>query len=380
MVWYRYSSLITVLALAGCAAVEQVGDATEEGAAVGKPVFYSEAEGLDTDRFQSRRRSAEFAALDQKPRLLASANQPMNSRFTAGQSKVLLPAAGGGEIAIESGQCMVYAQIKPRPFERVIEVTIKDSSNKISVTPAQLKRGYRQVETREGVVTYRIEPPRFKKVIEQVMVKPEVQKVEVLPAVYQKKTERIKVKDSRTVFEPCQVAGSRYSKGGVVAFCAREIPAKYEMVQVEQLVEGERASTVMVPAEYQAVTRWVVSQPARAVAVLEGAEVQHLLVDDLVRDAVVDEYQIASQVKVLSVTAYEGASQVVVRRAVCDANMTHELIIAVQKKLVEAGYSLGGIDGRLGKRTISALADYQLQHRLAIGALTYEALEAMGVK
>lgn len=379
MVWYRYSSLIAILALSGCAVGggeqrEEVEAASTEDQSVLYSAFYGEA----VERREEYEHSASSDLAGAQKR---SVSQAEDARNAAEGAAVMMPAVDGDLIAVEPGHCMVYAQIKPRPSKRVIEVTVKDSSTKIHVTPAQLKKGYRQVVTREGVVTYRIEPPQFKKVIERVLVRPEIKSVEVVPAVYQKKTEQVKVKDSRTVFEPCQVAGSKYSKGaGVVGFCAKEIPAEYQTVEVEELVQEETTRTVVVPAEYQEVTRWEVSQPARAVEVMEEAEVQHLLVDNLVHDAIIDEQQTAPQTKALSVTDFEGESRVVVRRAVCDMDMTPELVVAVQEKLLEEGYNPGEIDGLLGRHTIAALADYQLQHRLAIGALTYETLTEMGIE
>lgn len=383
MMWYRYSALAATVILAGCAGQllphTNASNATAPHTQEGSSVFYNE---YYNDNTLNEASSFSQAAPERTNRQRVLAPVPVRQEVRPISSKYASTySPGNNMVRVEPGQCMVYAQIKPRPSVHAIEVTIKDSSNKIRVTPAQLKRGYQQVETREGVITYKIEPATFKQVTEEVMIKPEVTKVEVLPALYEKKTERIKIQDRQTVLEPCQAAGSRYAKGtSVSAFCAKEIPAQYKTVEVEELVRGERTMTYTEPAEYKTVTRWVVDQPARAIEVQEQAEIEQLMVQHIVRDTQIFEDQTPAQTKALSVTEYEGEPQIVVRRAVCDNELSRDLVIQVQKKLAQAGYNPGPIDGLVGKRTIASLADYQLQHRLAIGAFTYETLEEMGIQ
>ncbi|SDH92979.1 peptidoglycan-binding protein [Nitrosomonas sp. Nm132] len=58
---------------------------------------------------------------------------------------------------------------------------------------------------------------------------------------------------------------------------------------------------------------------------------------------------------------------------------TPELIRKVQQALADAGFNPGVIDGINGPRTMSALKSFQKQNNFAIGQLTKETLQRLGV-
>ncbi|MEJ6655127.1 MAG: hypothetical protein QNL70_03860, partial [Pseudomonas sp.] len=152
------------------------------------------------------------------------------------------------QTAITAGQCWVNAPIRPRPVHEDVEVVLQESSVRYSVTPAHLREGVQQVVTREGVKTYRVVPATFKQVTEQIMVKPETQRSVVVPAVYEAREAVLTVEQAKTVLEPCQAAGTRYGNSGAMAFCATEVPAREEIVQVNVLVEPETTRVITEPA------------------------------------------------------------------------------------------------------------------------------------
>lgn len=282
---------------------------------------------------------------------------------------------------IRPGQCWVHSQIKPRKVESAVEITIKDSTAKISVTPAEIRQGYRQVVTREGTKTYRIEPATYKSVSERVQVRPEMTRFVVVPAVYETQQKTVVVEEAKTVLEACQTAGTRYAKNtGASGYCAREIPAKEKTVNVQALVQPETTRVDFEPALYKEVTRWVVDQPARAVEVSLAPSVADVPVQEVVRPEQTRQTLLPAITQELNVTRFEGSSQMVSRQAVCNADITPELIHRVQQSLIEHGYQPGRPDGLLGERTVSALADYQTENGLAVGALTFETLDHLGIR
>lgn len=294
-------------------------------------------------------------------------------------------AAGAAEqpdqtATITAGQCWVNAPIKPRPVHEKVEVVLQESSVRYAVTPAQLREGVQQVVTREGVKTYRVVPATFKQVTEQVLIKPETQRSVVVPAVYEAREAVLTVEQAKTVLEPCQAAGTRYGNTGAMAFCATEIPAREETVQVNVLVEPETTRTIVEPAVYETVSRWVVDQPARVVEVATEAQHATLAKVETVNPEKVEEHTEPAVTRIMNITKYQGEPQIVLRRAVCDSELQPALISRMQSALSSKGYSLGNIDSRLGKRTIAALSDYQADNGLAIGAVTYESLEQLGVR
>ena len=52
----------------------------------------------------------------------------------------------------------------------------------------------------------------------------------------------------------------------------------------------------------------------------------------------------------------------------------------IQKALKNAGYDPGPVDGSLGGKTVQAIKSYQRRKGLAVGGLTLETLETLGLK
>lgn len=284
------------------------------------------------------------------------------------------------QIAITPGQCWVNAPIKPRPIHEEVEVVLQEPSVRYSVTPAHMREGVQQVVTREGVKTYRVAPATFKQVTEKVMVKPEIPRFVVVPAVYEEREAMLTVEEAKTVLEPCRAAGTRYTNTGAMAFCAKEIPAKEEKVTVKVLVQPETTKVEYEPAVYETVTRWVVDQPARVIEVLEEPELAEVALVEVVNPEKTEQHAAPAVTKIMNITKYEGEPRVVLRRAVCDTEIDAALVAQLQSALSTKGYSPGRIDGLLGKRTVAALANYQADNGIAIGAVTYESLELLNVQ
>lgn len=56
-----------------------------------------------------------------------------------------------------------------------------------------------------------------------------------------------------------------------------------------------------------------------------------------------------------------------------------EIIRGIQQGLVNAGFNPGPVDGVSGAKTMNALASFQKQNNLAVGSITKETLQALGV-
>lgn len=283
-------------------------------------------------------------------------------------------------VAFTAGQCWVHAPVAPRPVHEQVEVVLQESTVRYSVTPAQLREGVQQVVTRDGVRSYRVVPATFKEVKEQVLVKPETQRSEVVPAVYEEREASLIVEQAKTVLEPCQAAGTRYANSGAMALCAREIPAREERVKVKVLISAETTRVITEPAVYETVTRWVVDQPARVVEINTDPQFDTVAVVETLRPERTEQRTEPAVTRTMNITKYQGEPQVVLRRAVCDSEMHTGLVSKLQAALSSRGYSVGRIDGRLGQRTVAALSDYQADNGIAVGAITYESLELLGVR
>lgn len=310
----------------------------------------------------------------------AAASEPAGNLNPLQAESGAVSPTPNADVAITAGQCWIYGQIKPRPVEQTIEVTLKDSHTTIHVTSAEIRQGFKQVVTREGTVTYRIEPPTYKQVLEKVLVRPEVKRYEVVPAVYELREKNITVEEAKTVMERCRAAGTRYGRNtDAIAFCARELPAKQKAVLVQELVKPETTQVKIEPAQYNYVIRKVVDQPARVVEVTLEPEVMDVPVEEVVAPSQTHQTEIAAVTQEMQVTTFEGDPRMVMRRAMCNDDITPTLVTNLQEQLHRRGYQAGPVDGLLGKYTLEALSDYQVDNGLAVGAVTYESLELLGV-
>lgn len=66
-------------------------------------------------------------------------------------------------------------------------------------------------------------------------------------------------------------------------------------------------------------------------------------------------------------------------QAVCDHDLTSDMVLELQHKLVALGYDPGATDGLLGPKTLAALSEYQVEHGLASGAITIETAERLKI-
>ncbi|TQV65231.1 MAG: hypothetical protein FNT29_01760 [Halothiobacillaceae bacterium] len=282
---------------------------------------------------------------------------------------------------IRPGECWVQAVIHPKPVRKPVDIVVRDAVNDIDVTPAEIEPAWQKVVVREGGITYRIEPPVYKRVIEKVVVRPEIRRTIVVPAVYEEQESVIEIEAARTVLERCKVSTAvRSSDIPVQALCARLIPARSKTVKRKLLVQPETTREEVEPAVYKEITRWVIETPARAVPVETPPEMGSMRVRKIAAPEQVEEEQLPPQVRHFVTTQYEGSPSIIFRRVLCDQEVTPERIQALQGALKQAGFDPGTSDGKLGKRTFAALLEYQRQNGLAHGALTHESLEQLGIK
>lgn len=348
------SIAITIFALSGCAS-NPFSSTPEE------PVVNSMQQGIDSEGFNSE-------PIQQMPMAKADPAAP------AFGTQTLTPPN------VAAGQCWVQTQVQPRATQFPVNVVVEEARNKIQVTPADIRRGFRQVVTAEGVKSYRIEPPTYRLVQEQVMVKPELTRFDVIPAVYEDRQVEVVVTPAKTVLEPCNAAGVNFSRATAAqAFCAKEIPAVTETVTQRVIVQEEQTNVRFEPAVYETVTRRVVDRPARAIEVMTEEIVDTIPVHELVAQEQTQVIEIPAVTKEMQLTQFDGPPRIVSLQALCNVDLTEQIVRDLQNSLRAKGYNPGPIDGKLGSMTISALEQFQADNGLGIGALTLESLDALNV-
>lgn len=281
---------------------------------------------------------------------------------------------------LDANQCWVQSVVKPRPQRQNVEIVTRDALTKLDVTPPQLANDRKEVVVREGgTASYRVIPASYRPVTEQVLVKPEVKRSVVIPAVFEDVEETVEIEAARTEVRECKSTVARNGLTSGRMFCTDTIPAKTKTVLRKRLVTPESTQTIVEPAEYQTITRWVLDKPAATIAI-EAPEQKHAIaVKTVEKDEEVITHQVPAEIKQLEATTYANSAYLVTVQGVCDGDITPQLIGDIQAKLAGAGYDAGASDGKLGKKTVKALMDYQEQHGLAYGAITYESLNHLGV-
>lgn len=284
-------------------------------------------------------------------------------------------------ISVAPNQCWVQAVVRPKPVQQSLDLVVRDAVNKLQVTPALISEARAQLVVKPGTTTYKVLPPVYRAVIERVEVKPEVVRSVVVPAVFETVQENVVVEASRIELEACKSAGAvRFSAAPVSALCTKYIPEKRKTVYKNQLVTPETTKTVVEPAEYKEVTRWVLETPARTVPVDIPDETTSLKVKAIAQAEQIEEKMLPEQRRQIGATHYVGEPKLVTVPAVCDVDIRESMVLSLQYALKREGFDPGVIDGKLGKRTVEALLEYQLNNGLAYGALTYESVSALGLR
>lgn len=296
-----------------------------------------------------------------------------------------LASLPGGEVGagIRAGQCWAQLVMEPVTRRQTVAVVTEDGATRLRVLPPALRTQARAVVVKDAAQTFRVEPPTFRPVTERVKVQDEVRRPVVVPAVYESREERVQVESARVVLERCGASAQRAAGSGAlpsrVAQCAREVPARFQTVTRRVLVQPESTREEVIPAVYATITRWVLDTPARTVPHTLPEATRNLPLTEVARPALVQAQAVPPTTMPMQVTQHEGMPQLVWRRALCESEAMPALVTRLQQALQGQGQDVGRPDGRLGRRTMAALVSYQRREGLAMGLITFESLQKLGL-
>ncbi|WP_417482111.1 peptidoglycan-binding protein [Maricaulis sp.] len=379
----------------------------------------------------------------------------------------------------------------PATYETVTDTVLLEPERvELRIIPATYTTVYDTVVVEPERVTRRIIPATYRTVTETVVLEPErverqvmpvgrqtvtetvvlqAERIEqvVIPAVYESYTEQVLVRDAYTTWHPSAPLYARARDAGAARadetpeeyarrnfsrselrelptgeiLCRVEIPAEYETITRQRLVQAERVeqrvipavtelveksvyeSTIpgapgtgtgtredaysrvverVIPAVTETVTRQVIDTPEQVVEDVIPAvtrQVARQVVDtpeQVVEDVIPARYEsvrvqrvaVPGRTETRTVPAvYETRTRQVVvgggnldwREVLCEINATPEAIRQIQIALRDRGYNPGPIDGVINERTFSALERYQTDNNLIVGQITRESVEHLGV-
>lgn len=286
-------------------------------------------------------------------------------------------------------------RVLPTQYKKVVErVLVKDAGEKLLIVdsdgfPYAGKNRPRVKRNADG--SLEILPGAFDKTFDRHEVKQETWTYNVKPAKFETVTERVMIRPARSVW--------KYNEGRLYS---PEVVRDYSGKPVTRVTAGGKVlCLVNEPAQYKTITRRVVANPPvvkklpveakhkrvqrltpkrlevrRLRTPPEYKTLTHMVVE---KHASVAYDPIPAEFKTIERRYLLTDSKVVWRRVLCETNIVPNVLIELQTILRNQGYNPGPIDGRLGRRTMDAVRDYQRVNGLAVGGLTIETLTALGI-
>jgi hypothetical protein len=223
-------------------------------------------------------------------------------------------------------------------------------------------------------------PPKSGTVSERVMLHEASEKVEVIPARYEW------VEEQRLVKEACTEL--------------REVPAQYKTVEktieVEpaktswvlgktdcKTAEGQVAPNVYCLVTQPAVTKTIQQQclcaPARVTEVAVPAKYETVRREKLVCPATTRRTSIPAEFDTIQKTVVVAPGRWEWQQVICEPRASADKLNLIKTALAKAGYKTGPQDGSLDLQDWNSIRAFQLKNELAVGGLTFETLNKLGV-
>jgi len=225
--------------------------------------------------------------------------------------------------------------------------------------PPQYKTITERVMTKEASETIEIIPAEYKWVEERVMVKECSKQLEQTPAEYKTQERTVMIKPGHTgwVLEKTARCSTDDNKVLRDVYCLVTTPPEYKTFTTQCQVKPACVREVTIPAQYETVRRQVVACPARTRKNCIAAEYEDIQKTVLVCDAMVKWEHI-----------------------VCKEKATAETMNKVKNALAKSGYKTDPTKGVLTPTDWTALTEFQVKNGIAVGELSYETLEKLGIQ
>jgi hypothetical protein len=297
----------------------------------------------------------------------------------------------------------------PAQYEwRDEQVVVKDASEKLKAVPARFEWRDEQIMVSPEVVTITITDPGFAEVKEQVLVQaPSAKWIKkathcspedvnmgltdcdtlcyvAVPAMY--KTVIKKVPDGSGGDRQEVVIPAEYQtvRTNVVVEEARTevipVPPEYRTVRKEVMVAASSTESVIIPPVVKTVRKKVMVAPAQTRSIPVPPEYKKVRVKKLVTPAEENIVTAPAEYKTIIKKVKVADSKIVWRPALCKDELVDSTIRQVQSALSQQGFYSGLINGQLTPETNAAIRAFQIQNGLPQGGgLTDETVEALGI-
>lgn len=278
------------------------------------------------------------------------------------------------------GECYARAFVPPK-YEPSEEKVLKtEASENLEIIPPQVEWVEQKVTIKEPSYKLEIVPAVYETVEEQVMVKPESKKIEVIPAKFE--TVEIEVLDqpAHTVWKTGRGPVEKVDNATGEIMCLVEVPATYKVVQEKKLVAPATTKETVIPAEFEIIKKQGMKTPPTTREVEIPAEFKTVKVQKIVKGPEIARTPVKEEFQTIAKTVKVKDGRMEWRSVLCETNVNPNSIGEIQAALRKAGFDSGTVRGKMTPKTIDALRAFQKSKGLAVGGLTLETLEALGVK
>ncbi len=294
----------------------------------------------------------------------------------------------------------------PGTYKTVTErVMVKPETQRLIAVPAQYGTVTERVLVEEASEQLMVVPATYKTETQQVVKREASTKLVGTPAQYKTVTDRIKVSDATTRWvKKRNVACLSENPDDCIIMCLETIPAQYRDVSRTVLASAASTQQVAIPAEYGTITKTVLATPATTKKVPIPAKYKDITRRVVKTPATTRVETIPAEYRDITRTVVDAAprteksvipavyktvtKRVLVqaggysewREVACKSELTGNKISRIQQALNAKGYSVGAVDGILGKGTMNVLKRFQRENNLPIGNLDRQTLRALGVE
>ncbi len=335
--------------------------------------------------------SSEYKELLQSKSDLEQQNQDL--RDALNKQKAMTAGAESSAPAVESssmasdllppsavpGHCYARVVIPEQYETQLKQVQVAPELETVEVSPAEYALVSEEVLVSEEWEELIVVPTTYKVVEEQVIVKEASTKLVKLPAEYETVEEKIVIQPAYTTWKKGRGPIEKLNEATGEIMCLVEVPEESKIVEKTVLVKPERTEEVTIPAEYKTISKQVVDVAAHTKTVLHPAVYETLSVEKMVKAPEEIKQTVPAQFKDIEQTVKISDADMEWREILCETNTTTDVVSELQRSLDAKGFNPGPIDGVYGWRTMNAVKEYQKVNELAIGQLTIQTLQHLGV-
>lgn len=332
-------------------------------------------------------------------------------------------ARSGVELdSVAPGSCFTEYFVDAEYETRTQQVLVKEASEKIVVVPAEFETVQERIEVKEASTEVVDVPAVYRTETESVLVEPsrnvwqhcglvertdntagEIMCVVKVPERYETLTKTVldKPATTKTISIPAVYKTIDVQKLVTPAKETREdVPAEYRTISKRVKVSepvffwlakdaeaeanakptGREICLDVRPAEFVSIDRQVVTEPALATKAKIPAAYETITVESLVSPASERRIEIPARTRTVTSRIETSPGQLEWRQVLCEADMSAEMLVSLQRALRREGFNPGPIDGIAGRATLDAIEQYQSENGLGRGGITYELLEKLEVQ